>query len=305
MRSGGTGRPTALQRAEFAALRAVLGVTARMDDRAAEGLGERLGRLGFRPFGIRREVVVEQLRAAFPEHDAAWILSTARASYAHLGREMIVTLRMSRMSPEQLVRRTEIEGLPAADRALAKGRGMVLCAGHLGNWEIGAAAAPVRGYAFDAVVQRQSNPLFDRMLTDMRARFGLGVIERRQAPRLALRALRSGHVVAFVADQDGRGSGVFVPFFGRAASTHRGPALMALRTQAPMFVALPLRQPDGRYHIRVEEIDESRAGDPEDAVVRLTAAFTARLEAAIRTAPEQYLWHHRRWKTRPPAERRA
>jgi Kdo2-lipid IVA lauroyltransferase/acyltransferase len=114
--------------------------------------------------------------------------------------------------------------------------------------------------------------------------------------------LRAGRAVAFVSDQDARGTGVFVPFFGRLASTHRGPALMAIRTGAPLFVGYAMRAADGSYVGGIEEITVSREGDMDEAVLRLTAAFTARLEALIRRAPEQYFWQHRRWKTRPPEE---
>jgi KDO2-lipid IV(A) lauroyltransferase len=111
--------------------------------------------------------------------------------------------------------------------------------------------------------------------------------------------------VAFVSDQDAGRDGVFVPFFGRLASTHRGAALMAIRTGAPLFLGVPLRVAAGRYSIRVREIRTDRSGQLDDAVQRLTAAYTELLETAIRSAPDQYLWLHRRWKTRPPEERSA
>jgi KDO2-lipid IV(A) lauroyltransferase len=129
------------------------------------------------------------------------------------------------------------------------------------------------------------------------------VIERSRATKLALRALRRGRAVAFGADQNAGRTGVFVPFFGRLASTHRGAALMALRTGAPVFLAVPLRADDGRYRMRVEEVVVDRAGNPEEVVERITVAFTQRLEQAVLAAPAQYLWQHRRWKTRPPEER--
>lgn len=130
------------------------------------------------------------------------------------------------------------------------------------------------------------------------------VIPRGRATREGVRSLRAGRVVAFVADQDAKGAGAFVPFFGRLASTHRGPALLALRTGAPLFVALGMvRTPEGGYRARVEEVEVERGGEVGDVVYRMTAAFTARLEAGVRAAPDQYFWQHRRWKSRPPEER--
>jgi Kdo2-lipid IVA lauroyltransferase/acyltransferase len=273
-----------------------------LSDAAAARAGAAVGRLGYSPLRFRRGLAEAQLRAAFPERDAAWIRRTARASFEHIGRETVTLLRMSKLDPDTLRARTEVAGLEAGDAAFRAGRGVVIVAGHLGNWELGAAMVAMRGYPIDAIVQRQRNPLFDDWIVGARRRLGVNVIERSQAPKQALRSLRAGRVVAFVADQNAGRHGVFVPFFGRLASTHRGPALMALRTGAPILLAVPLHIGEQRYRMTLEPIEVDRGGDGEEAVRRVTAAFTARLEAAIRTAPEQYLWQHRRWKTRPPEE---
>jgi KDO2-lipid IV(A) lauroyltransferase len=276
---------------------------ARVLGRRAESIGAVVGRLAYRPFGIRRAVAERHLRHAFPDAAATWLTQTARSAYAHLGRETIALLRMADLSADELLARSTVDGFDAFERAVARGRGVAIVAGHLGNWEIGAAILAARGVPIDVVAQRQHNPLFDRAIVAARRRLGVGVIERSRATKLALRSLRAGRVVAFAADQNAGRTGVFVPFFGRRASTHRGAALMALRTGAPVFLAVPLRASGERYHLRLEEVVVDREGDPEVVVERITAAFTARLEQAVRDAPSQYLWLHRRWKTRPPEER--
>jgi KDO2-lipid IV(A) lauroyltransferase len=212
-------------------------------------------------------------------------------------------IRLAALDAEAVLERTEFVGLDALRAALDRGCGVVMVTGHFGNWEIGGAALAVRGFPLDVVAQRQSNPLFDRALVAARERLGMRVIERGRAPKEGLRALRQGRVVAFVADQDAKRAGVFVPFFGRAASTHRGPALLALRTGAPLFLGTPLRTAQGGYRIGLEEVEVEREGSLDEIVDRWTARFTARLEAAVRAAPEQYFWQHRRWKSRPPEER--
>lgn len=294
--------PTFRHRLEYLAFRGASGAARILGDAGSARLLAALGRLAYRPLGIRRRLVESQLRLAFPERDEAWVRRTAAAAYAHLGREGAAMIRLSSLSREHVAARTEVEGLEAFRAALAEGRGLVLVTGHFGNWEIGGAALAARGIPIDGVAQRQSNPLFDREIVAARERLGMRIIERRRATKEGLRALREGRVVALVADQDARGAGVFVPFFGRLASTHRGPAVLALRTGAPLFLGTALRTPAGGYHVRLEPVEVERDGDAEEVVRCLTAAFTARLEAAIRAAPEQYFWHHRRWKTRPPEE---
>lgn len=296
-------QPTLSHRLEYLLFRGAVGLGTLLGDRAADRLGEAVGKLAYRPFGIRRAVVESHLRHAFPDRDDEWVRATARAAYAHLGREGLAMLRMSALRPEEVRARTEVEGLDAFRAAVEAGRGVVLVTGHFGNWEIGGSALAVRGIPLDVVAQRQANPLFDRSIVEARERLGMRVIERSRAPREGLRALRAGRVVAFVADQDARRAGVFVPFFGRLASTHRGPALLALRTGAPLFLGSALRVRGGGYRIRVEEVAVDREGEVDEVIDRWTAAFTARLEGAIAAAPEQYFWHHRRWKTRPPEER--
>lgn len=295
-------RATAMHRLEYLAYRGVIAAGRLAGVRAAERLGAALGRLAYRPLGVRRRVVEENLRRAFPERDERWIHRIAAASYAHLGREAMSMLLLSTLRPEEVVERTRVEGLDEFRDALELGRGLVLVTGHFGNWEIGGAALAARGVPLDVIAQRQSNPLFDRSIVEARERLGMRVIERRAAPKEGLRALRRGRAVAFVADQDARGAGVFVPFFGRLASTHRGPALLALRTGAPLFLGTMIRVDGGSYQVRLEEIDVQRDGETEAAIERLTAAFTHRLELAVRASPAQYFWHHRRWKTRPDQE---
>ncbi len=298
----GARAPTAAHRVEYLLYRGATAAAGLLGDGAAGRLGAGAGRIAHRPLGIRRRLVEEHLRRAFPDRDGAWVRRTAAAAYAHLGREGVRLIRLSALDRARVLATTEVEGLDAFLAALARGRGLVLVTGHFGNWEIGGAALAARGVPLDVVAQRQSNPLFDRAIVAARERLGMRVIERGRAPKEGLRALRAGRVVAFVADQDARRAGVFVPFFGRPASTHRGPALLALRTGAPLFLGTAPRAAAGEYRIRLEPVEVDGDGEPDDVVRRLTAAFTARLEAAIRAAPEQYFWHHRRWKTRPPEE---
>lgn len=279
-------------------LRSVLFAADHMGQRSAERLGAALGRT-VHALGMRRDVALDNVRRAFPAHDEAWVRDIVRRSYAHFGREMVATLRLQQAAPEAIIERTRFTGLDAIREALDAGSGVVVVTGHVGNWELSAIALAVHGIPIDIVMQRQSNPLADVTINENRKRLGVNPIDRREAPRVGLRTLRRGGLVGFAADQDARSGGVFVPFFGRPASTHRGPALLAHRAGAAMFAGTCLRAADGAYDIVVQRIDASREGDPDDVVERLTAAFTAILEQAIRSAPDQYLWQHRRWKSSP------
>lgn len=295
-------KPSLTHRAEYLLFAGATGIGTRLGPAAADRLGGWLGSVAYHLVRIRRDVVEDQLRLAFPERDAAWVRATAAAVYRHLGREALATLRLAGATAEEIAARTVTEGLEDVRRVLSRGRGAVIVTGHLGNWEIGAASLAAQGIPLDGFAQMLGNPLVNRAVADARARLGMRVFDRRGAVARALRAVREGRAAGFVADQDARRAGVFVPFFGRPASTYRGPALVAIRAGVPLFLGIALRRPDGRYDVRIEEIETDRSGPTDAAVLRLTAAFTARLEAAIRVAPDQYFWLHRRWKTRPPEE---
>jgi KDO2-lipid IV(A) lauroyltransferase len=183
------------------------------------------------------------------------------------------------------------------------GRALVLTA-HLGNWEYLAAAPCLTGYPGAIVIRPLDSPALDRLAEDARRKTGIALIDKRGALRPVLQALRRGGMVGILLDQNAtRREGVFVPFFGRLASTSRSLALLALRTETPIVPMFIRREGAGRHRVTIEPpvAPPPATLDLETAVVELTARCTDRIEAAIRRTPEQWLWTHDRWRTRPPA----
>jgi KDO2-lipid IV(A) lauroyltransferase len=289
---------------EFTAYRLFVGVLNMVPERVALLLGEGVGWAAGIIFRIRWRVVDEHLRLAFPERDRRWRHTLIRRSFRHMGREAVSTFRLGSMDREEVRRRTEVVGFDEVRKVSARGKGLIVISGHFGNWEIGGASIAVHGVPVEVVAQRQRNPLFDAELVANRNRLGMEVIERKEAPKKVLRALRSGKAVGIVGDQNVRRGGVFVDFFGRPAATARGTALFALRTGAPIFLGMATRIPGvpQRYRVTFEPIDFTPSGDMDQDVLRLTETHTKHLEEHVRGAPEQYFWQHRRWKTRPPGE---
>jgi len=292
-------RRRAQHRLEYGLVLGARGIDRVLGPRLSGRLAAAVGRFAYRRLGVRRRVVEEQLRHAFGDRDERWIRDVATAAYEHLGQEAMMLLRLSRLGRDEVIAATEVVGLEALRAAVESGAGAVLVTGHLGNWEIGGASVAARGVPLDVVAQRQANPHTDRLINRARERLGMTVIRRGGATKAALRSLRQGRAVALVADQDARSRGVFVPFFGRPASTHRGPAVLASRTGAPVFMGTAVRRADGGYRVTIRPVPMPVADDPEEQADRLTADLAAALESAVREEPGQYLWHHRRWKTRP------
>jgi KDO2-lipid IV(A) lauroyltransferase len=299
---GTVAQPTFAHRAEYAALRGAVAAIERLSFSRAGRIGARIGGLGFSPLKIRRAVVERQLRAAFPERDAAEIERIARACYEHLGRTSIETAILPSYGAAEIVELFEtVQGWDLVEQRLALGKGLILVTGHLVNWELGGEYLAARGLPIDAVARHMANPLFDRYLTGTRQRIGMTVVHDEEAVRRVPRGLRAGRVVAFLVDQGAVGlASTWVPFFGRFAKTPRGPAVFALRLGTPVVLGVALRLPSGRYQLSFEPIDVTDTGDREADVDRIVADYTQALERWIRRAPEQYLWHHRRWKHQRP-----
>ena len=289
-------------RVQYAALRGALGTLSRLGFHRGSNLGAQLGLLGYRPLGIRRSVVERQIAAAFPEWDHERVVATARASYENLGRTSFESVMLSRYD-RRYIRELfdEPENWDVLERALRDGRGAIFVGGHLGNWELAGAYVAARGTNFEAVARQMENPLFDAYVTRTRERLGMKIIPDVDAVRRVPRAIRANATVAFLIDQGAVGlASTWVPFFGRLAKTPRGPAVFALRLRAPVFFGAPLRKPDGRYTFVLEEIPVHETGDRNADVDRIVADYTRVLERWVRHAPEQYFWHHRRWKHQQP-----
>ena len=292
--------PTNRHRAEHLAYRVARRVAWVAPERLALGAGSLFGRTVGSVVRFRRADVDQHLRWAFPEASLRWRRGVARASYAHFGREAAALLRAERWTSDELRARTHMVGFGPFREAAAIGRGVVLLTAHFGNWEMGGAAIAAHGVPLDVVGKGMSNRLFEQDLFATRARLGMRVIEMGEASREALRSLAAGRVVALLGDQQAHRGGMLVPFFGRPASTARGPALFALRSGAPVFVAFCVadRGPSARYTVTFEPLGfhAGAAADTDGDVAAFLVRYAAVLEAAIRRTPEQYFWQHRRWK---------
>jgi KDO2-lipid IV(A) lauroyltransferase len=294
-------KPTLAQRAEFYSLRGVIRVLGVFSWETACRIGGRIGTAGYRPLRIRKGIVEKQIAAAFPEKTPEEVQRIARASWEHLGRTAIEMALLPALGKGAVLNLVDsVEGWEHMERATAAGKGIVVVAGHHGNWELLGAYIAARGVPFDVIARGLANPLFDRYVNGIRTALGMAVMHDSQAVKRTPRALRAGHAVGFIADQGVLGlASTYVTFFGRPAKTPRGAAVFALRFNAPVLFVDGLRQPNGKYRIIIEPIEVVRTGDREADVDGIVIRFTEVLEKWVRRVPEQYFWHHRRWKRQP------
>lgn len=291
-------------RIEAAVFTAALAVARLMPRPLLLFLGTLTGTLGYLLDRRHTGIALENLRQAFgptlPSREARRIV---RACWRHFGRTTMDTLNLSRLNRESAGRDVHYEGLEHLRAAYAAGRGVLVFTGHFGHWELAAVMQGHIGLPLALVVRPLDNPRLERMLADLRGGSGNRIVHKRNAVREMMKALRDKICVALAIDQDARGSGLFVPFFGRLASTTPTVALLALRTGAPIIPCSCRPEPDGSYTILYEPPLEVReSGDRDADLLRLTAQCTSIIERWVRERPELWLWMHRRWKTRPPGE---
>ncbi len=249
---------------------------------------------------IRRQVAMANLNQAFgAELGPRQLARICRDSYFHVGLNLVELLLLPRLK-SRISTMTEFSDTEQAKRYAEQGRGLVVVSGHLGSWELAAAALASQGVPATVVTARLSNPYVDAMVNRNRSGLGITVVNSSaDSLKPVVRAIKSGHIVGLVSDQNSGEQGIFVDFFGRSASTPPGAALLALRFQAPIFVAALIRTGPGRFRGIVREVPVY----DKDTAQSLTQRYTTMLEEIIRAHPEQYFWMHKRWKTRPPGEK--
>jgi KDO2-lipid IV(A) lauroyltransferase len=262
------------------------------------GLGRALGTGADLVLGRPRRLALGHLAVAFPEWTPARRRAVVRAMFQHAGMSFAELALWRRLRDGDYVR-VDPDGASVLDVALAGGRGAVVVTGHIGNWELLAAAMAHRGYPVTVVARRVNDERFNALVASTRASAGLRVVDR-DDPRFvhALREdLHRNRVVALLIDQDTRGAGVWVPFFGVPARTPPGAAVLAMRARAPIVAAFIERRPDRGHLIRLHPVEEVE-GRSRDRIVALTERMTAAIEAQIRRNPVEWVWWHQRWRRR-------
>ncbi len=283
-------------------VRTALAIVSALPLGLARWLGAGFGRFAFAVAGGERRKALKSLARAFPEKSDAERHALARASFRHLGMaafEVGATASMDAQLEHLVHWSAEDRGV--LDAALARGKGVVFVSGHVGNWELLARRVARAGYPSQSIAKETTDPRLTVLVERFRARGGVRSIWRGQegAARAMLRALKSGEILGLLIDQDTQVQSLFVPFFGELAATPRAAADLALRTGAAVVVGFCQREGEG-YRLWMEEVPWRAGEDREADALALTAALSQRIEAAIRRAPEQWVWMHQRWKTRPP-----
>ena len=292
---------------EYAAAKSVLTTLGRLPAPVAYGIGRGMGRMAYLLARDLRRTGAINLRLAFPEKSDEERARLLRECFESLGRELGLFSQMASRSREELEQLIEVRGWENHDAAVAEhGQKLVLYTGHLGAWELTSFGFSMLGHTFTFLVRRIDNPRIEEMVERVRTKFGNATIDKLSAARSMFKIMRSGETsIGLLPDLNTLDDeAIFVDFFGVPAATTFLVAKMALRTQTPIMpVFSPWNAEKGKYLIDVEPlISVESTGDEEADIRRVTTEITKRVENQIRKYPGQWLWIHKRWKTRPPGE---
>jgi KDO2-lipid IV(A) lauroyltransferase len=292
---------------EYAAAKSALTTLGHLPAPAAYGVGRGMGKIAYLLARNLRLTGATNLRLAFPEKSDEERAQLLRECFDSLGRQLGLFSQMASRSREELKQLIEVRGWENLEAAVAEhGQKLVLYTGHLGAWELTSFGFSMLGHCFTFIVRRIDNPRIEQMVDRVRSKFGNSTIDKLSAARSMLKIMRSGETsIGLLPDLNTLDDeAIFVDFFGVPAATTFIVAKMALRTQTPIVpVFSPWSAETGKYLIIVEPlISVETTGDEEADVRRVTTEITRRVENQIRQYPGQWLWIHKRWKTRPPGE---
>jgi Kdo2-lipid IVA lauroyltransferase/acyltransferase len=256
---------------------------------------------------VRLRIVGERnLAIAFPEKSGRERRRILRRLFTGLGRQLAEFCLFPYYTQENVARVAVHDGIENYEAARARGKGVLFLTGHVGGWEIGSFVHSIVGYPMQIVVRELDNPYVNELVTRYRCLHGNKVVDKDEFARGLLAAMRNGETVGILMDTNMTPpQGVFVDFFGMPACTASGLARVALKTGAAVVPGFTLWDPQlGRYRVQLlPALELIRTGNDEADVVANTELFTKIIERYARRYPEQWLWVHRRWKTRPEGER--
>jgi Kdo2-lipid IVA lauroyltransferase/acyltransferase len=291
-------------RAIFYLMSTILHVLSLIPDFILYPIGMMGGLIGYWLDRRHIKIGLKNLSIAFPERSKEERRRILRASYINLGKGLSEYIRLAGFFHTRLRDRVTYDRYQYWQDVMRDnpGKGIVVLTGHFGNFELFACAHAMHGHQITLVHHTQRFLAGDALMTFARERCGVEILRKHSAARAVLKALRSGEMVGIPFDQNAkRSEAIWVPFFGEPAATAGGLARLVALSGAAVIPAFIVREPDGRHH-RIEIHDQlpiQRTDDAQADALENTARFVKAIEDMVRRHPEQFLWTHRRYRTRP------
>ena len=261
--------------------------------------------MAHRSLGHLRRTATRNLNLAFPDWTSEQTRAVVRGVFQNFGRLLVEFARLPRLNRDNISRVVVYDGFDHFAESLRRGNGTLFLTAHYGAWELCPFAHALYGHPLKFVVRPIDNPYVDRLVNAYRTASGNQVIRKKDSLKEMLRTLKRNEGVGILIDQNTtRDAGVFVDYFGLPACTTTVLAALALRTGATVVPGVLIWDSTRKIHrLRFEPpVEIVQTGDTRADIVENTARFNKILEGLVKQHPDQWLWVHRRWKTRPPGE---
>lgn len=274
--------------------------------RTSLSIGKAVGRLLGKVFRGPRRTARRNLELAFPEMSPEERERLIDRTFEALGRHLGMFSHLHRLTPQKARDMFGVEGAENVFKAQAAGKGILFFTGHFGGWEIFNLLVPAHGYKMHMLVRRLDNPLVERFVDRIRTRFGNETLDKMKSARRMYRVLQEGGYLGILADLNAQErEGIFVDFFGVPACSTTSVAKLALTTGVPLVPGFAVwKEEQGRYVAEFgPALEFEPTGDRDEDIRTVTELVAKALEATIRANPEQWMWTHKRWNTRPKGEK--
>lgn len=294
-------------KSELLAVRAAFGAIGALPFETSLRFGKAFGKFLAKRFPKLHKTARRNLEIAFPEMPEDERQKILVGTFESLGRHLGFISHFRKFKHEDIRNLVEVVGKEEYfDPADQTGRGILFFTGHFGSWEVFNLLPPAFGYGMNILVRRIDNPLVEDFVDKMRTRFGSVTLDKTKSARKMFRVLENGELLGILADLNVQEKeGVFVDFFGIPASTTTSIAKLALATDAIVLPAFAVwEESKKKYVVYLEPpIEYEKTADPEKDIHDLTQKITIMVEKYVRKYPEQWLWIHKRWNTRPKGEK--
>ncbi|MFC2130889.1 lysophospholipid acyltransferase family protein [Bacteroidota bacterium] len=276
-------------------------ISSRMSIQRRKGFGIVIGNILRKLSAKREKITFNNLKNAFPDKSDEWLNGIVKKSYHNLGIVLAEVTALKHLSEEDMHDSISFENIELLENVYSRGKGLILLSGHFGNWEYLAYSGGLFSkIPILVIVKPQQNVFADKMLNRYRTQAGNEVVSMFSAARKIIAHLKGGKAVALLADQSAfGGKDVFVDFFGRPAATFESPAALALKYDVPIVYGFAVRNHEGVYSVKLDELKFDDLKNDEAGIKELTKRHVSVLENAVREHPDHWAWQHRRWKHQP------
>lgn len=282
---------------EFLFLKFLSFIISRLSLSNARRLAKLLAFIFYHFIPIRKNVVIKNLNIAFPNLSKKEIKRLTKKSYINLFIVLIEILYLPYLNKEELENLVEITKKDIMEKALSQNRGLIFVSAHFGNWEIMAISSAIKlNLSYSVVIKPLRNPYVDEYINEWRTKFGNRIFSMGLSIKNIFRELMDKKIVALLADQRASTNSLEMKFFGKLTHVYEGPAVLSIKTGAPIIFTIAIRQPDYKYLIELVEIPIPSEGDEKEKIYKITENYISLLEDYIRRYPDHWFWFHNRWK---------